>query len=469
MVKKPRMAPGGPPRHMMGISANPMHAEEDKNRLLTFKEFISKGEDLDETNSITKYQEYKTDFTKTQIDKFFKEHQYEEWFRNRYRPKEIEKFKEARTASKANRKELFNSYMSDISLEQECHDKVSKFLEEFSILLEGANLTDLSNDDARKQYAVSTIYITNLHPSIEKSMIEEYASTQEGFLRVAISDEQAERGFKRRAWVTFKQMDIDALKKLCWGFNTQKFNGQEIRAVINKELVNRTKLAQFWFRHEKCAKSDLKNVARVLTHFEGDDCPLLESIKDFLIEESNEVSKTLNLCPKEEEKFEFKQNGELMKALDKCILYLRCVHSFDYYAYTEYIGEDDMPQRTGIMFIRPLLPQEFDDNPQKTLEEFIEFQKSRIDGYLDKPTLTEGEQKLLGAKNADEEIENFIYQHTVEKVPGEKYVCKLTKKRFTAPEFVRKHIFNRCTDKLDEVRADVEFFNNYVADPKRPM
>lgn len=167
--------------------------------------------------------------------------------------------------------------------------------------------------------------------------------------------------------------------------------------------------------------------------------------------------------------FEFTQDPELFKALDRVVVYLRVVHSFDYYASTEYSGEDDMPQKVGIMFCRPTPPSTFGDCPKDMLREFIEAQRVRIDSFLEKPTISEIEQKQLGKRNAEEEVENFIYQHTFEKKPGEKYVCKLTKKRFTAPEFVRKHIFNRCGDKLDEVRTDVEFFNNYVADSKRPM
>ncbi|XP_050507996.1 serrate RNA effector molecule homolog [Diabrotica virgifera virgifera] len=37
------------------------------------------------------------------------------------------------------------------------------------------------------------------------------------------------------------------------------------------------------------------------------------------------------------------------------------------------------------------------------------------------------------------------------------------------PDFVRKHIFNKHAEKLVEVRKEVEFFNNYLKDPKRPM
>lgn len=37
-----------------------------------------------------------------------------------------------------------------------------------------------------------------------------------------------------------------------------------------------------------------------------------------------------------------------------------------------------------------------------------------------------------------------------------------------APEFVRKHILNKHGDKVAAVRQEVEFFNNFLLDAKRP-
>jgi len=40
--------------------------------------------------------------------------------------------------------------------------------------------------------------------------------------------------------------------------------------------------------------------------------------------------------------------------------------------------------------------------------------------------------------------------------------------RLQAPEFVRKHILNKHGDKVTAVRQEVEFFNNFLLDAKRP-
>lgn len=36
------------------------------------------------------------------------------------------------------------------------------------------------------------------------------------------------------------------------------------------------------------------------------------------------------------------------------------------------------------------------------------------------------------------------------------------------PEFVRKHIFNKHSEKIEEVKKEVAFFNNFLTDAKRP-
>lgn len=44
------------------------------------------------------------------------------------------------------------------------------------------------------------------------------------------------------------------------------------------------------------------------------------------------------------------------QVLDKLLLYLRIVHSVDYYNTSEYINEDEMPNRCGIIHVRGPIP-----------------------------------------------------------------------------------------------------------------
>ena len=66
------------------------------------------------------------------------------------------------------------------------------------------------------------------------------------------------------------------------------------------------------------------------------------------------------------------------------------------------------------------------------------------------------------------EVEKFVAANTQE-LAKDKWLCPLSGKKFKGPDFVRKHIFNKHGEKVEEVRKDVEYFNNYLKDPKRPQ
>ncbi|CAB4011789.1 serrate RNA effector molecule homolog [Paramuricea clavata] len=124
----------------------------------------------------------------------------------------------------------------------------------------------------------------------------------------------------------------------------------------------------------------------------------------------------------------------LVKLLDKLLLYLRIVHSLDYYSGAEYLYEDDMPNRCGIIHIRAPLPDKVN------YEEVTDWHKNlhqKLDQHLQKKETLAAEEAARG-------------------------------KKFRGPEFIQKHIFNKHGDKVDEVKTEVTFFNNFVYDPSRP-
>ncbi len=65
--------------------------------------------------------------------------------------------------------------------------------------------------------------------------------------------------------------------------------------------------------------------------------------------------------------------------------------------------------------------------------------------------LTEEEVQKLGYKSEADEIEKFVLANCQE-LAKEKWLCPLSGKKFKAPEFVRKHIFNKFKDDVDQVR-----------------
>ena len=56
----------------------------------------------------------------------------------------------------------------------------------------------------------------------------------------------------------------------------------------------------------------------------------------------------------------------------------------------------------------------------------------------------------------------------IQELEKDKWLCTLSQKKFKAPEFVRKHIVNKFPERLEEVKQDTAFFNNYLRDPSRP-
>lgn len=208
--------------------------------------------------------------------------------------------------------------------------------------------------------------------------------------------------------------------------------------------------------------------------------PLLENITDYLVEEANAEEEELlgDEMPTRNGQgksgsFDIEIDRNYTRVLDRLVLYLRVVHSIDYYNSSEYQQEDSMPNRCGIMFVRPALPSNAasaslkvnQDDINKYLKQF-EHKVKPYTEYKDKIDLDMA--KKLGIKERKEEIDKFIKTNTQELAP-DRWLCPLSGKRFKGPEFIRKHLFYKHMEKIIEVKKEVEYFNNYVFDPKRPQ
>ncbi|KAF4072781.1 hypothetical protein AMELA_G00251430 [Ameiurus melas] len=166
--------------------------------------------------------------------------------------------------------------------------------------------------------------------------------------------------------------------------------------------------------------------------------PILKNITDYLIEE----------------------------VLDRLLFYLRIVHSIDYYNMCEYTSEDEMPNRCGIIHVRgPIPPNRITHREVSDWEKTFEDKLGPL--FSVKETLSEEEALKMGRKDPEQEVEKFVSANTQE-LGKDKWLCPLSGKKFKGPEFVRKHILNKHGDKIEEVKKEVEFFNNFLMDAKRP-
>jgi len=310
----------------------------------------------------------------------------------------------------------------------------------------------------------------------------------EGFLRSAIADPAPDRRWFRRGWVTFKR--TVKIKDICYNLNNTRLRDCELGPIVNRDLTKRVRTVPGLTQDKKVVRNDIKLAAKIITNLDtkwnlwssGSDKedvnlglvsanPLLANITDYLIEEASaEEEELLGRSDDAEEKDEgvtVQRDEELIKVLDKMILYLRIVHSVDFYNHSEYPNEDEMPNRCGILHARGSLPA--GKTKSSEIEEYIATFEKKMGGFLVlRGELTDEEAGKLGLKNEQEEMEKFISANAQE-LGKDKWLCPLSGKKFKGPEFVRKHILTKHTEKIEEVKKEVNFFNSYLKDPKRPQ
>ncbi|XP_030043025.1 serrate RNA effector molecule homolog isoform X4 [Microcaecilia unicolor] len=342
----------------------------------------------------------------------------------------------------------------------------------------------------RPLHRTCSLFMRNIAPNISRAEIIALCKRYPGFMRVALSDPQPDRRFSRRAWVTYdRSVNI---KEICWNLQNIRLRDCELSPGVNRDLTRRVRHVNGITQHKQIVRNDIKLAAKLIHTLDdrtqiwnttGEEeaikdgaNPLLKNITDYLIEEVNAEEEELlgnsgeapDEPPKEGNPAEInvERDEKLVKVVDKLLLYLRIVHSIDYYSTCEYPNEDAMPNRCGIMHVRgPMPPNRISHGEvaewQKTFEE-------RLNPLFSvRESLSEEEAQKMGRKDPEQEVEKFVTANTQE-LGKDKWLCPLSGKKFKGPEFVRKHIFNKHSEKIEEVKKEVSFFNNFLMDAKRP-
>eukprot|EP00069_Balaena_mysticetus_P002828 bmy_16126T0 len=346
----------------------------------------------------------------------------------------------------------------------------------------------------RPLHKTCSLFMRNIAPNISRAEIISLCKRYPGFMRVALSEPQPERRFFRRGWVTFdRSVNI---KEICWNLQNIRLRECELSPGVNRDLTRRVRNINGITQHKQIVRNDIKLAAKLIHTLDDrtqlwasepgtpplptslpSQNPILKNITDYLIEEvSAEEEELLGSSggappeepPKEGNPAEInvERDEKLIKVLDKLLLYLRIVHSLDYYNTCEYPNEDEMPNRCGIIHVRgPMPPNRISHGEvlewQKTFEE-------KLTPLLSvRESLSEEEAQKMGRKDPEQEVEKFVTSNTQE-LGKDKWLCPLSGKKFKGPEFVRKHIFNKHAEKIEEVKKEVAFFNNFLTDAKRP-
>lgn len=103
--------------------------------LVLVQEFLLNMEDsVDETESVKRYNQYKLDFRRQQLQDFFLQHKDQEWFRSKYHPDDITARKAESLAALKTRLDVFlflldNDWLDNVSLDMEHAPGIIKLLD----------------------------------------------------------------------------------------------------------------------------------------------------------------------------------------------------------------------------------------------------------------------------------------------------------------------------------------------------
>ncbi|XP_078393111.1 serrate RNA effector molecule homolog isoform X1 [Cetorhinus maximus] len=345
----------------------------------------------------------------------------------------------------------------------------------------------------RPLHKTCSLFMRSIAPNISKAEIISLCKRFPGFMRVALSDPQPERRFYRRAWVTFdRSVNI---KEICWNLQNIRLRDCELSPVVNRDLARRVRSINGITQHKQIVRNDIKLAAKLIHSLDdrsqlwssetvnedgrvenlSSQNPILKNITDYLIEEVSaeeeelmgNATDTPDDGPKEgNPEVNIERDEKLIKVLDKLLLYLRIVHSIDYYNTCEYPNEDEMPNRCGIVHVRgPLPPNRVSQHEVAEWQKLFEEKLTPL--FSVRECLSEEDAAKMGKKDPEQEVEKFILANTQE-LAKDKWLCPLSGKKFKGPEFVRKHIFNKHSEKIEEVKKEVSFFNHFLMDAKRP-
>uniref|UniRef100_A0A1I7XTJ3 ARS2 domain-containing protein n=1 Tax=Heterorhabditis bacteriophora TaxID=37862 RepID=A0A1I7XTJ3_HETBA len=250
----------------------------------------------------------------------------------------------------------------------------------------------------------------------------------------------------------------------------------DLNAIINRDLTRRIRTTNGITAHKQVAQNDLRQAVKLVALLDKrvglfTDEPAEEREKDIrmgvnlvgtsknpLIKEVRDILMDIEEVSPEEE--------ELL------------VHSVDFYNHGEYPNEDSMPNRCGMLHVRGQTPSASqwgadEDGTSLVSNKFITdftngFNQRLENSLIHRDSISEEEMERLGKKDGEKEVETFIQQNTVE-LAKDKWLCPLSGKKFKGPEFIRKHLMSKHDEKLSEVKHEATFYNNYLADAKRPV
>ena len=418
-------------------------------QLLSFKVFMEMQENPISMEDAEKYyNEYKTAHDRKQSEIFYQMHKEDHWFREKYDPQLLFKWKneqkkQAQVLSKKFFDSLKNEEFKGICLEHQEDD--TKGIEENKGESKVNSPIDQSpyfGFDANK----NTLFLKQIPVKVSRWDLLDTIKSTPGFISLSMSEPLRSQDFVRYAWVTYdSDENLEKSKTIL-----EKFYSNPVKSVsTTQKSVKVTPFLSKGSITRDCALS--KKLIEVLDQAkEIENNPLLEA--------ENSLSE--------------------QEQLDLQLLYLRRVHAFCYYCCEEYDDERMLASKCGPQHVRLMKLQdqseakeELDDGEVVDEDAPTLFEQKNSDKI--QAIISKGPQ-LMNDPEEDKELVDRRTQYCQKKTKElnvDRYSCQICDKLFRAPHYVEKHLLNKHDDevykKVDQKRFEELLFENYMNDPNK--
>ncbi|MEN2498911.1 MAG: hypothetical protein MHMPM18_003162 [Marteilia pararefringens] len=332
------------------------------------------------------------------------------------------------------------------------------------------------------------------------------------YKRVCVHDPSHHSGFNKcKVWLTFSiNCDINLI---CAEFNKHVFSdGKSYSAVVCRHLHGHIRPVSALSLYREIMVEDLKNAVNLVIlndrkwgFFQTSNSPselsapdefpnlnnlsieshnpLLKNISSLIVEEvdyneldDKQLSNNTNAFSSHRrissetgstQNIQLNVDDELKKRLDPLLLYLRIVHSIDYYTGVELVDESLQPHVISLFHSRGDMAKETISSAD--IDDMNAQQKRKLHRLLlPRTCLQQEEIDFAKFEEVTEALEKFNKSQAQE-ITAEKWLCLICSKKFRDFPFIAKHINNKHGAELEKVTEDVKLFNNYLADSTRPQ
>ncbi|OAD05251.1 C2H2-type zinc finger transcription factor [Mucor lusitanicus CBS 277.49] len=464
--------------------------------LVPFKHFFeftrrTSARRIDDEDMQKRFAQYKEKFAVRLLAQFFAANKDKEWFQDKYHPTiSVPRLEDI----KVRRRRYLKEFLEE--LERGDYDRVNYDKDGPTTTqndddepAEAAASAEFNDDDAANAEYETRLVIKTVPPTIAREKIMEMCNKIEGFDYLSLSEPGPNKKFHRIGWINFKQ-GTD-MKKVFELMDNQKVDDFVFHLAMNRKNMTQTRsprIAPDVTNTTERLQKDLeqaKEVALALESLLGEDTQ--EGLKavelraqKVISEHKPEEAKGATAAAAGEsedgkvEEEESVDRWNLKKSLDMTIAYLRRVHMYCYYCALECDSAEELsrkccdPHCRTITSAAAATDEAVDPKQAAKTERGVAQWVKNLDQKiaLKIHTPDDRELKRLGGRVLQTEIDDYVKAHVL-KEHESKYKCQVGEcsKAFKGFDYVEKHILSKHPEEIERIKAEVEYYNNYVCDP----